>query len=555
MGCRTAPEQATGPDYQSEISGTFNSVAIVSPHPLSSRVGEEVLRRGGNAVDASVAIQFAMAVVYPRAGNLGGGGFFVYRAADGAVAAIDYREQAPAAADKDMYLDENGEVQSDKSTRGHLAVGVPGTVAGLAAQHADFGSLPWADLVQPAIDLAREGFLLSQSEAERLAGFQDDFNAFNTTSPFLNQNWTAGARLTQPELAATLERIRDQGKDGFYTGETARLIAAEMQSGGGLITEADLAEYTVKRRTPITVGYGNYRLISMPPSSSGGVALGQLLQLTNDYPLAEMGFQSTAATHLMVEAERRVYADRAAYLGDSDFYEVPTDSLLSLAYLRERMTTFLPDSATTSDRIGSGEKVRLLESYETTHISIVDSLGNAVSVTTTLNGNFGSKVIVDGAGFFLNNEMDDFSAKPGVPNMFGLVGAEANAIAPGKRMLSSMTPTILEKDGKLHLVLGAPGGSTIITAVYQVILNSTVFGMPLDSAVRAPRFHHQWLPDVILHEPEALDTLVRKDLWARGHTLREVGRMAVVKAIQVQPDGSLFAVGDARNPDDDVAGF
>ncbi len=293
----------------------------------------------------------------------------------------------------------------------------------------------------------------------------------------------------------------------------------------------------------------------MPPSSSGGVALGQLLQLTNDYPLAEMGFQSTAATHLMVEAERRVYADRAAYLGDSDFYEVPVDSLLSLAYLRERMTTFMPDSATTSDRIGSGEKVRLLESYETTHISIVDSLGNAVSVTTTLNGNFGSKVIVDGAGFFLNNEMDDFSAKPGVPNMFGLVGAEANAIAPGKRMLSSMTPTILEKDGKLHLVLGAPGGSTIITAVYQVILNSTVFGMPLDSAVRAPRFHHQWLPDVILHEPEALDTLVRKDLWARGHTLREVGRMAVIKAIQVQPDGSLFAVGDARNPDDDVAGF
>ena len=548
--CRPGPPL----NYSATKTGDFPAAAVAGPHPLATAVGRAVLRAGGNAIDAAVAVQFAMAVVYPRAGNLGGGGFLVYRGADGRATTLDYRERAPAAAHRDMYLDADGNVHPDRSTLGHLAVGVPGTVAGIAAMHERYGSLPWADLVQPAIEFARGGYRLSQSEVGRIKRYHADIAALNQTSPFLDTTVTEGSRFLQPELARTLVRIRDGGAAEFYRGETADLIVAEMESGGGLITHADLADYAPRWRDPITKDYKDYRLLSMPPPSSGGIALAQMAEMLEPYPLADYGFQSAAATQLTIEAMRRAYADRAEYLGDADHYPVPVDSLLSDHYLASRMADFRPDSAGTSDAILAGAGLTK-ESFETTHISIVDSAGNAVAITTTLNGNFGSKVIVDGAGFFLNNEMDDFSAKPGVPNMFGLVGKEANAIQPGKRMLSSMTPTIVERDGELFLVLGAPGGSTIITAVLQVFLNLTEYGMELPEAVAAPRFHHQWLPDQVLVEEGALAGGTRDSLAAIGYDFRDVRYMAVVKAIQRLPDGSLRAAADPRNPDDDVTGL
>jgi gamma-glutamyltranspeptidase/glutathione hydrolase len=541
-------------DYTAEKAAVYETAAVVGPHPLATRVAEEVLREGGNAIDAAVAMQLAMAVVYPRAGNLGGGGFLVYRPASGEPITLDYRETAPAAADRDMYLDEAGDVVAGRSTLGHLAVGVPGTVAGITAMHERFGSFPFADLVTPAIRYAEEGYRLSESEVNRIKRYHDDFVKLNDATPFSDTTVRAGTQVQQIELGATLRRIQSEGRDGFYRGETARLIAAEMAGGGGLITTQDLAGYQAKWKAPITKQYGPYRIISMPPSSSGGVALAQMTKMLEDFPLGDYGFHSLPSVQLMVEAMRRAYADRAEYLGDSDFYPVPVDSLLNDDYLRQRMADFRPDSAGTSAAILAGQ-IAMKETFETTHISIVDSLGNAVSITTTLNGNFGSKVMVDGAGFFLNNEMDDFSAKPGVPNMFGLVGKEANAIAPGKRMLSSMTPTIIERNGELFLILGAPGGSTIITAVLQTFLNVAEYGMPLPEAVAAPRFHHQWLPDQILHEPEAFSPAVADSLVAMGYELREVNSMAVIKAIQVLPDGRLQTAADPRNPDDDVAGY
>jgi gamma-glutamyltranspeptidase/glutathione hydrolase len=550
ISCRDAPEV----DYVAEKQATYATAAVVGPHPLATRVGEETLRGGGNAIDAAVAVQLTMAVVYPRAGNLGGGGFLVYRPAEGEAITLDYRETAPAAASRDMYLDETGDVVPGKSTLGHLAVGVPGTVAGITAMHQRFGTLPFADLVAPAVRFAEEGYRLSESEINRLKRYHDDFIQLNQTTPFSDSSMMAGTQVRQPQLAETLRRIQQNGRDGFYRGRTAELIAAEMASNGGLITPEDLAAYRAKWKQPITKAYGPYRIISMPPSSSGGVALAQMTEMLEDYPLEEYGFHSLRSVQLIVEAMRRAYADRAEYLGDSDFYPVPVDSLLNDTYLRERMADVRTDTAGTSATILAGQ-IAMKETFETTHISIVDSAGNAVSITTTLNGNFGSKVMVDGAGFFLNNEMDDFSAKPGVPNMFGLVGKEANAIQPGKRMLSSMTPTIIEREGELFLVLGAPGGSTIITAVLQTFLNVAEYGMPLAEAVAAPRFHHQWLPDQILHEPGAFSVEVSDSLKALGYHLRQVNSMAVVKAIRVLPDGSLRAAADPRNPDDDVAGY
>lgn len=550
-GCREEPKI----DYTAQKTATFASAAVAGPHPLAVEVGFEVLKNGGNAIDAAVAVKLAMAVVYPRAGNIGGGGFLVYRAADGEIDALDYRERAPAAASRDMYLDEAGDVIKGLSTRGHLAVGVPGAVAGIEAMHKKYGSKPWDELVGYSIDLAANGYRLSQSEVDRIKKYHDDFVELNEPSmPFLDSNVVEGTLVKQPDLAATLSRIRDQGAAGFYTGETADLIVAEMKSGGGLITHEDLAGYEATWRKPITKDYKDYRIISMPPSSSGGICLAQMAEMLEPYPLSDYGFQSTRAVHLTAEAMRRAYADRAEYLGDSDFYPVPIDSLLNDTYLASRMADFRPDSAGTSDDITAGNYV-IRESYETTHISIVDSLGNAVSITTTLNGNFGSKVMVDGGGFLLNNEMDDFSSKPGVPNMFGLVGKEANAIHPGKRMLSSMTPTIVEKDGELFLVLGAPGGSTIITAVFQTFLNVVEYGMTLEDAVAAPRFHHQWLPDRIVVEKGSVPPAVRDSLTAMGHQLHEITYMAKIKAILRMPDGTLVAAADPRNLDDDVAGY
>lgn len=552
--CRPAAPEVL---YEIEKSLVVDSAAVVSPHPLSSQIGVEILHKGGNAIDAAVAVQFALAVVYPRAGNLGGGGFMVFRLINGETAALDYREEAPAAASRNMYLDSLGNIIDSMSTYGHKAVGVPGTVAGLQAAHSRYGKLSWQEVIAPAIRLAQNGFRLTEAEAARFNSYGPIFKRFSTQpNAFVKEDeWKTGELFLQPELAKTLERIRDNGSAGFYEGETADKIVAEMQRGGGYITHQDLKNYEAKWRMPIEGNYKGYRIISMPPASSGGIAVVQLMKMMENYPLADYGFHSAAAVHLMVEAERRVYADRAIHLGDSDFYNVPSEMLLDKEYLQQRMADFDPNRATPSDSIEAGNfKVRM-ESFETTHTSVVDAEGNAVAVTTTLNSNFGSKVVVGGAGFFLNNEMDDFSSKVGVPNQFGLIGAEANAIEPGKRMLSSMTPTIVEKNGRLFLVLGAPGGSTIITAVFQVMANVMIFDKTLDEAVNAGRFHHQWLPDEIWVEEGTLSDSTRQALEAMGHKLKDVDRMAIIKAIHVLPDGRLHGVGDPRNPDDDVEGY
>ncbi len=535
-----------------------DSAAVVSAHPLATQVGIDILRQGGNAVDATIAVQFALAVVYPRAGNIGGGGFMVLRNQDGTTAALDYREKAPLAAHRDMYLDSLGNIVEGLSQKGHLAVGVPGTVAGMVAAHERFGQLKdFPKLVEPALLLAQNGFRITKREAERLNEYREEFLKYNNPDiAFVKQApWKEGDLLIQSDLANTLGHIYKNGKDGFYKGVVAAKIVAEMQANNGIIDYADLERYEAKWRTPIIEEYKNYKLISMPPPSSGGIALAQLLKIVEKYPLSEYGFHSTKAIHLMAEAERRVYADRAEHLGDSDFYDVPFDSLLDDTYLTQRMADYNSNTATVSDSILAGDFDLVPESFETTHTSVVDSEGNAVSVTTTLNLNYGSKVVVDGAGFFLNDEMDDFSAKPGVPNFFGLVGAEANAIEPEKRMLSSMTPSIFEKDDKLFMVVGAPGGSTIITSVFQTFVNVAEFDMNLNDAVQAGRFHHQWLPDMIMVEEDAVRPEVRTDLHAIGHQLKDRKYLAIIKAIQVLPDGKLQAVGDKRNPDDHAQGF
>ena len=552
--CRNRP---VTPPYDIAQSVIEDSVMVVAEHPLAAMAGEDILRKGGNAVDAAIASQFALAVVYPRAGNIGGGGFMVIRLNNGETASLDYREKAPGAASRDMYLDSLGNVIESISKEGHLASGVPGSVAGMEAAFKKYSRLKdWKMLLEPAIRYASEGFLLTELEAKRLNEYKELFLKYNADAkPFVRSGaWKMGDRLVQKELAHTLELIRDQGAAGFYQGETADDIVAEMKRGGGLITHEDLKNYEAKWRDPILGRYKNYNIITMPPPSSGGVALMQLLGMLEQFPLGEYGFQSAKSVHVIAEAERRVFADRAKYMGDNDFYPVPVDSLLKQDYLAGKMSSFNPEKATLSDSVGNRVKIGV-ETFETTHTSIVDEEGNAVSVTTTLNLNYGSKVIVQGAGFFLNDEMDDFSAKPGVPNYFGLIGAEANAIEPGKRMLSSMTPTIVEKDGRLFMVLGAPGGSTIITSVLQTILNVTDYGMTLDQAVGASRFHHQWLPDIITCERDAIDTLVRKQLWEMGHQLENVDRMALIKAVIVLPDGRLQGVGDKRNADDHAEGF
>ncbi len=542
--------------YDTTKSLVAKEAMVVSPHALSSDIGAAILQKGGNAVDAAIAVQFAIAVCYPRAGNIGGGGFMLIRTKEGVIDALDYREKAPAAASRDMYLDSLGNVIPSLSTEGHLAAGVPGTVAGLFAAHEKYGRLPMRELIKPAIALADWGYAVSETEATRLNNFQEAFKKYNNQpNPFIKSEWKSGDRLVQPELARTLRRIQDQGTAGFYEGPTANAIVAEMQSGNGIITHEDLRNYHPVWRQPVVGQYKHFRVISMPPASSGGVALLQILGMVEPFPLSEMGFHSPEAIHLMVEAERRAYADRAEHLGDTDFYDVPIDSLLDKNYLKSRMSDFSPTRATPSNAILAGDFTLVKETFETTHTSIIDAEGNAVAVTTTLNSNFGCKVWVDGAGFFLNNEMDDFSVKPGVPNQFGLVGAEANAIHPSKRMLSSMTPTIIERDGKVFLVLGAPGGSTIITAVFQVFMNVSEFNLNLEAAVNAGRFHHQWLPDEIQVEKGALSDSTRQALETKGHRLREVNYMAVVKAIQRLPDGQLHGVGDPRNPDDTARGY
>lgn len=524
--------------------------AVVSAHPLASKVGIEILKQGGNAIDAAIATQLALAVVYPNAGNLGGGGFMVARLGDGNLLALDYREMAPGAAHRDMYIDPDGTARTDKSQDGHLSSGVPGTVAGLFASH-KYARLPFDKLIQPAIELAEKGFVISEREAKSLNGLQDELKKLNTMMPvFVKSNdgaWKAGDTLVQTDLANTLKRIKEKGQAGFYEGETARLIVEEMKRGGGIISYNDLKNYKARYRTPHAFNYKGYKIVGMPMPSSGGLLLNQMMKMIENRNIGAMGFHSTQAVQLMTEAERRAYADRAQYMGDADFYKVPVSMLCNEIYLQERMRDYNPAKATPSSDIKPGVLLKA-ESEETTHLSVLDKDGNAVAVTTTLNNSYGSRTVVGGAGFFLNDEMDDFSIKPGVPNMYGAVGGEANAIQAGKRMLSSMTPTIVLKDNKPYIVVGTPGGTTIPTQVFQTLVNILEFNMSAEDAVYKPKFHHQWLPDTLKVERNFPAAVIER-LQSMGYTIEQRGAIGRTEIIKILANGKFEAVADYRGDD------
>ncbi|MEH6537330.1 MAG: gamma-glutamyltransferase [Psychroserpens sp.] len=558
LSCKTEPNSKHGLITQNAM--------VVSAREEASKIGSAILEQGGNAFDAMFATEMALAVTYPYAGNLGGGGFMIYRLNTGETGALDYREKAPLAASRDMYLDSLGNVIPNKSTVGAYAVGVPGTVAGIFAAHEKFGSLPIETLLKPVIELAENGFTVTEKQHKRFIKYDSIFTVVNGKQILINKEVAAHSNFKNIALAKTLKRISKNGRDEFYTGQTATQLVEFLNQHGGIITAEDLVQYEAQWREPVRFEYDNLSIISMSPPSSGGLCLAQIMKMVEPYDVSQYGPNSLEAIQVMVEAEKQAYADRSYYLGDPDFVNIPIDDLLDDNYLNNRMQHFSFEKATPSDAISYGtlpnytmeisETIPYQEHEETTHYSIVDQFGNAVSVTTTLNGAFGSKLYTDDLGFFLNNEMDDFSSKPGVPNVYGLIGGKANAIGPQKRMLSAMTPTIVEKDGKLYMVVGTPGGSTIITSVFQTILNVHEFGMTMQEAVDAPRFHHQWLPDQIRMEVDYFSDDLLKQLTAKGYYINKEAPpiTAKVDAILILDDGTLEGGADHRG-DDSAIGF
>jgi len=546
-GCRTKKSNDLNDTFIEGQFITSNNGMVVSAHPESSRAGIKILMKGGNAMDAAAAVEFALAVCYPEAGNIGGGGFMVIRRADGETDAIDYREKAPAAAKRDMFIDSTGNVIRGLSTGSHLACGVPGTVDGILKVHSKYGKLPLGEIIQPAIDLAEKGFPLTEQQAKSLNSGRKNFIERNRIRPaFVKDSlWKEGDTLKQPELANTLKLIRDYGRDGFYKGITARRITDEMRRGGGLITTEDLVSYSAQWRKPVIGIYRGYKITAAPPPSGGGIILLQLLGMVETFPLRKWGFHTAKTIHVMIEAEKRAFADRAEFLGDPDFVKIPVNGLISKRYLKERISSLDMAKASPAEEIKPGHP-EFFESEETTHYSVIDKWGNAVAATTTLNATFGTSIVVEGAGFLLNNQMDDFSIKPGYPNIYGLTGGEANSIEPGKRMLSSMTPSIVEKNNRLFLILGSPGGSTIPTSVFQVILNIIDFKMDIKEAVTAGRFHNQWLPDQTDMEIGSIDSLTTVTLGNLGHKLYTRSAIGRVNAILVDRKGLRHSGADPR---------